>query len=629
MTRGLPEYDYLFVGLFAVTDYSGWRRGRGRTDFSDLAELKNSVGYLQSYFKKQNAKIRGKINPSANDIREEVGLLKRAVDNIKRVDPSAKIGVLLYIAGHGDQEEGSRLAKFFATRTDDKIESNQLDTHAFQSTVFRTLSDAHHVLVVLDCCNAKLKSQGAPAPAKRKLLPKARSIKRRLPSIKAAYNSKARQTIYASLAEQKAFVDEKGSKLCRYLLENVNQLEVAPAASAIIRVQEQMESFANRPTCDPHEGCGGGDFLFGIKARWGSLKEKLEWDKANPKIEESPQSWKFSRRHVIVAGAAFGATGLGLYSLWPKTKVQCNSLALTALIPHFYAVKKGFYRDEGLDIVEHELTTPVQQLNALQEGKCDFLPTVSLLDVAASAVGKREPTILVLSHSHISSGKQFDHLMSLENTKLNSSSLKDCKIGIWKSNTTMPFVKWYCKEKHKIEIRDEQFVVAEKDQRDLAKMLVKGEVKFAFMYEPYITYAKSRWPGKIKEGPALFSQFHEDAPIACAGISRKLAQNSPAVAEKIERAWNRAISAIRDHDELLWIHRNLATAYFPTLSIGNLTNAANGWIAMCDSRRVNEKNSLSDCISKLQNDASALPQGKIPELSLHSFLAEQKNLRGP
>ena len=148
MAQATPKYDYLFVCIFAVTDYSGWRVGQGRQDFADLQELKKSVGYLNSYFKKLKAKIHGKIDPSANDIREEVGRLRRLIGKIKENDPTAKIGVFIYIAGHGDQEKDKRLANFFARRTDNNIESNQLETLEFQNVVFRSLSEAHHVLLL-------------------------------------------------------------------------------------------------------------------------------------------------------------------------------------------------------------------------------------------------------------------------------------------------------------------------------------------------------------------------------------------------------------------------------------------------------------------------------------------------
>jgi ABC-type nitrate/sulfonate/bicarbonate transport system substrate-binding protein len=279
-------------------------------------------------------------------------------------------------------------------------------------------------------------------------------------------------------------------------------------------------------------------------------------------------------------------------------------------------MEHGFYSRHEVSLTEREFTNTADAVSAVHRGECDFLPTVSLADIARAALGLDRPDLLVLSHSRIPTQLTFDRITYMEGTELETLRHVSTKVGIGRSQTARLFVKWFLRERG-FNLSDEQLIEFGSPAQLLAN-LSQGEVKFAHLYEPYCTMAEAKGL-RFMQGSPFSAISLRAAPLGCSAISWELFNREPEVAAQLAAAWDDAIEWIDGNEE--GAYRLLAEKMRGSVTAEEcklIVRSHERWIDMTTSRGTSE-GTMARYIDRLREIDVVVGEGELPRLSYHHW----------
>ncbi|HRZ86540.1 MAG TPA: ABC transporter substrate-binding protein [bacterium] len=253
------------------------------------------------------------------------------------------------------------------------------------------------------------------------------------------------------------------------------------------------------------------------------------------------RSIRFKRWGVCAALALFGAA------------LTCSSCILTMSEPVrvgvfprpgceliWIAKEKGFFKDEGIDVVVSQYSSWVGNLNAFSEGKLD----ISLQTLMSFVVsGSRGAVIAATDRSKgdVLVGKQ--SLKSLVDISGLQGRLISAEVG-----TDGYYMLASIIQKLGLAQRDINMVPLLTD--DAVDSFVRGDIQAVYCYPPYVTKALKRGNGRV-----LFSQdFNQLSPCTVIVASNGFLSRRPGDAGRFLRAWFRAVEYYQQHrDEAVGI----------------------------------------------------------------------------
>jgi ABC-type nitrate/sulfonate/bicarbonate transport system substrate-binding protein len=230
-----------------------------------------------------------------------------------------------------------------------------------------------------------------------------------------------------------------------------------------------------------------------------------------------------------------------------KEKVRvCYPPTLIASLPHWVAMDKGFYRDEGIEPIELPFADSKTMISSLYNNDADYLPAVSFADFSLNSkeFGTKFPPIII-SHSRFRREPNFESLLVLNNSKI--SSLKDLEnktIAVYPGVTSLNVVKYFLSQNG---VNTSNITFLPMPPSEHIDLLIKGDIDCSHLYEP--SKAQALMNSNIKElYNGVYASLNEPSAFGISVISRKFYTEQPELAKKIIKVWNRSITFIREND---------------------------------------------------------------------------------
>lgn len=609
------KYDYLLAGICTTTDYEGWRNDSDPKSpkWDDLKELRITAERFAKKLSAKKAHVVGAYDATTASIKTTVEKLAQRVQTYREKHRNCRIGVVFYLAGHGDAEKDKPVSRFYGKRRPElRRVDDVLNTQSFQSELFSELDHAHHILFILDCCEAaaafsKKRAMGQPAV-------EAPRIRSSVHELRNAIKSRGREVLYTSRGGQSAYLDQDGSDFLKSFLSRVDALQVATTSTVAKFVQHDMRTYRQMPLPTKVDNCEG-EFVLGLSAR---LKEPVEQEKgevARPNAPSGTKPWQRLTKRQLLCVGGFGLIGAGIllkvFSSRDSPLLYQQFPAMVGLLPHLVCLERGYYGKEGLIVEEETFQNSVSAVKSLVDGNIAFLPAISLVDIATSALGRTGSPILVLAHSRIPHRRPMDALVQNSGFSIGEVTKEDPqRIGVVSQTSARAVKSWFMK-KHSVNLHDSQF----KFFKDESKMLQEagdGTLLCAHVYEPFVTIAAH----DDRLTKAASSPFQEistfPSPIGCSGISRRYFDSNPESVERLARAWNLAIKDIEKDVKSAYA---LLAKKFDQNNKDAVIDSHHAWIWMTESQQADD-NRLRLYISDLTESGILDQEGDLPKTPL-------------
>jgi ABC-type nitrate/sulfonate/bicarbonate transport system substrate-binding protein len=231
-----------------------------------------------------------------------------------------------------------------------------------------------------------------------------------------------------------------------------------------------------------------------------------------------------------------------------KEKVRvCFPPNLIASLPHWVAMEKGFYTEEGIEVTEIPFADSKTMISSLYSNDADFLPAVSFADfiINAKSYGSNLPPFII-SHSRFKREPDFEALLVPNSSQI--STLKDLegkKIAVYPGITSLNAVKYFLSI-NGVNTDNITFMPLPPPQH--IDLLIKGEVDCSHLYEPFKTQA--RLNSNMKElYNGVYASFNEPSAFGISVVSSKFYRDQPELAKKLLAVWNKSITYIREHND--------------------------------------------------------------------------------
>lgn len=239
--------------------------------------------------------------------------------------------------------------------------------------------------------------------------------------------------------------------------------------------------------------------------------------------------------------------------------------AIIASLPHWIAEERGLYADEGIEIRTVSFNSSRLMIEALYGKDADFLPAVSLADVALAAINRGSDQIRIISHSRMKTDPAFEAIVVPGASGIrNLGDLAGKKIGVYPGETSRGIVEYYLRS-NGVDTNAVKFVPMAPP--DHLQSLVRGDIDASHLYDPLRTQYLRAMSGRAVS-PSIYATLNEDSAVGVTVISQRFAQENPAAARAIIRVWDKAIGIIRRDPEFsrrvladrMKLSRDVATA---------------------------------------------------------------------
>jgi ABC-type nitrate/sulfonate/bicarbonate transport system substrate-binding protein len=241
--------------------------------------------------------------------------------------------------------------------------------------------------------------------------------------------------------------------------------------------------------------------------------------------------------------------GLTLFFIVGRPKREAIRIVtpptIIASLPHWIAEQNGYYTDEGLEVRTISLTNSSLMVQAITSNDADVLPAVSLVDVI-NGQSQALDRPLIFSHSRMRSNPPFESLVVLAGSTVKSlKDLEGQRIAVYPGATAMECVKLYLGDKG-VDISKVTFRPLPPPEHIPA--LQRGDAEASHIYDPQRSQAlEGNLCRELVRG--VYPSFNEPSAIGVSAISARFAQEHPKAATKYLRAWNRAITLIRENPD--------------------------------------------------------------------------------
>ena len=258
-------YDHVLAVVCGVSDYSVWRKTAGYESVDDLDGVPAAIERMTRWLVDSvgaeivlppNPKSSRKYDPAnatAPQITQSIEHLRDRLAN--ESFEGSKVGVVVYLAGHG--RALGAVGHLLAARVeaDDYISRDTIWLGRIRHEFAKTLTQAHHLLFILDCCYAGFAALPAGGLGRQRVL--SYYLSRR-----------AVQVVCACRHDLRTPYDTPGGVFTRVFLDTVENLdgEVLAVEDLLSRVKRDAAVECLHPyvvSTDPSDG----QFLVGIQTR--------------------------------------------------------------------------------------------------------------------------------------------------------------------------------------------------------------------------------------------------------------------------------------------------------------------------------------------------------------------------
>ncbi len=229
------------------------------------------------------------------------------------------------------------------------------------------------------------------------------------------------------------------------------------------------------------------------------------------------------------------------------TKVRITTMPVVQGLPFYLALKKGYFKEAGLDVEYVRFESPNQIIDALLQGKVDFTPPSGATGIIGIVDSKNSGKLKIYSLGGGDKTIQNDAiLVKKESAITNIAELKGKKLGIVANS-----IQWRVFAR---EILAKNGLIADRDVTlvELAlgvqpQALATRQVDAILTVEPVPTIVKAKGIGKelVDHAAAKYiaSPFYSGAGIMRVGF----VQQNPNTTKKVLEVFNRAINEINQN----------------------------------------------------------------------------------
>lgn len=219
---------------------------------------------------------------------------------------------------------------------------------------------------------------------------------------------------------------------------------------------------------------------------------------------------------------------------------------ITATLPHWIAMEKGFYKEEGLSVEIYPNSSSASLVQAMINKEIDYVPGVATVDVMnAFASQSNQLKATIISHTQITKDEPFTALLVTKNSKI--ATLKDVegkKIAVFPGNTAGAALKVFLNLKG-VDIANISIIPVPPPEH--ITVLQSGDVDVSFAYEPLRSQLLEKYgAGEIYSG--VYESLNAPAAIGVTIVSNEFIRNNNDAFRKLTSAWNKAIDFIANNN---------------------------------------------------------------------------------
>jgi NitT/TauT family transport system substrate-binding protein len=226
--------------------------------------------------------------------------------------------------------------------------------------------------------------------------------------------------------------------------------------------------------------------------------------------------------------------------------VRVGYLPIAAELPLFVALEKGYFRDENVDVALTRFTSSNELGTAISAGSIDVAAGTALnvaFDIG-SVSGKHELLFVVNPYSN-APGHVTDHLIVRTDSKIQSlTQLRGKRVASFPGSVNRIFTELIL-EKHGVRRGDYQYL--ELTPPNWQPALASGSVDAVSALEPQASQILQDGVGR-SIFPGFYADLMPDVPLSGHWLAAAFVQKDRARAERIVRAYDRAVLFCRQHE---------------------------------------------------------------------------------
>jgi NitT/TauT family transport system substrate-binding protein len=274
----------------------------------------------------------------------------------------------------------------------------------------------------------------------------------------------------------------------------------------------------------------------------------------------------------VIALIALTASSAVCTSLQAQEKVKMGLFIASSAMPYFIAKERGYFAAEGLDVEGIPLATHPLIVQGLVKGDLDTAS--NLLSLEGANINALRPNTLQYFSINCQNAKyQLEaYVVPAANTSIKTlADLKGKRIMSAPGPGNLFVAKGVLKAAG---VDEKDYTIAEQQMSVHIGGLQSGQFDAAYTLEPIVSMMVAQGIGRKLEG-GLIAKYMLGRPDACAVLaggvmSVKFMQERPQVAERLARAWAKALNDGNNDPkarELLVKHMNTAPAVAPTVPL--------------------------------------------------------------
>lgn len=246
---------------------------------------------------------------------------------------------------------------------------------------------------------------------------------------------------------------------------------------------------------------------------------------------------------IIIGLILLSLIGWYLYkSYQPKPKpdtsltVKIGYLTLVQSLPHFVAVEKGFYNEEGLNVESSNISSSNQIAQDLVAGHLDVAINFSIVPLLQQYENAPN-TALIYNSNLIDQNISMDGVLVKGDSKITKlEDLSGKKVGVFPGTTAKRmFASVFQTKFPKLQLP----TLVELPPNLQNQSLANGDIDSLFAYEPNLTMGLIKNNFK-KIHSSIFTDFYSPNPMGVGAVNSKWLNTNPDAAKKFFNAIDKA-----------------------------------------------------------------------------------------
>ena len=224
-----------------------------------------------------------------------------------------------------------------------------------------------------------------------------------------------------------------------------------------------------------------------------------------------------------------------------EKKIRVGYLPMVSSLPHFVAIEKGYYKDEGLDVAADPINSSDLMAQDVVAGRIDAAIELSIVPLLKQ-LESSENAAKIFAMSAITSENGFDGIVVKASSPIKSlQDLSGKKIGVFPGTTAKNTLSEIFKTSFP---QNEMPGFIELDPSSHIQSLDTGIVDALFTYEPTLTTGIIN-NGFRKISTSIYAMQYSPNPIGVRAINNEWLEKNPATAKSFFNAIDKAVEFIR------------------------------------------------------------------------------------